>query len=228
MSGPRFTCVIPAFNEAARLPAVLKAAVGHPLFDRVLVVDDGSTDGTGDVALKHGAELLRAPLNAGKTAALRLGLAAVRTSHVVLIDADLQGLTPETITALVAPVAEGRAYASISLRGNSPWVWRRIGIDYISGERALPMELIAARLPALSGLRRFGFEVFLNGLLVKAGRPIAIVPWPDVASPAKFVKRGLWPGLFADVAMLVDIAGTIGVLGFIGQIRALRRLARIG
>lgn len=225
MNEPRFTCLIPAFNEAARLSGVLKAVVGHPLFDRVLVIDDGSTDGTGDMALRHGAELLRAPQNRGKTAALRLGLETVRTSHVVLIDADLLGLTPETIAALVAPVAEGRAYASLSLRGNSPWVWRRIGIDYISGERAFPMELIADRLPALTGLRRFGFEVFLNGLLVKAGRPIAIVSWPHVASPAKFVKRGLWPGLLADFAMLADITGTIGFLGFISQIRALRRLS---
>ncbi|WP_026793230.1 glycosyltransferase family 2 protein [Pleomorphomonas oryzae] len=227
MSGPRFTCLIPAYNEAARLPGVLKAVVGHPLFDRVLVVDDGSTDGTGEVALQHGAELLRAPTNGGKTAALRLGLETVRTSHVVLIDADLLGLTAEAVGALVAPVADGRAYASVSLRGNSPWVWRRIGIDYISGERALPMALIEGRLPALDGLRRFGFEVFLNGLLVKAGQPIAIVSWPEVASPAKFVKRGLWPGLIADVAMLSDIVATIGLLGFIGQIRAMRKL-RVG
>lgn len=227
MSGPHFTCLIPAYNEAARLPGVLKAVVGHPLFDRVLVVDDGSTDGTGEVALKHGAELLRAPRNGGKTAALRLGLETVRTSHVVLIDADLLGLTAETVSALVAPVVEGRAYASVSLRGNSPWVWRRIGIDYISGERALPMELIEGRLPALAGLRRFGFEVFLNGLLVKAAQPIAIVPWPEVASPAKFVKRGLWAGIIADVAMLGDIIATIGLLGFIGQIRAMRKL-RVG
>ena len=225
MTGQSFTCLIPAFNEAERLPGVLAAVVGHPSFERVVVVDDGSTDGTGDVALQHGAELLRAPSNGGKTRALRLGLETVRTSHVVLIDADLLGLTPAVISSLIAPVAAGTAYASVSLRGNAPWVWRCIGIDYISGERVLPMALIADRLDSLDRLRRFGFEVFLNELLVATGRPIAIVPWPDVASPAKAAKRGLWRGLIADAAMLVDIARTIGVMGFVGQIRQLRRLA---
>lgn len=226
MTGPSFTCLIPAFNEAERLPGVLAAVVGHPRFDRVLVVDDGSSDRTGDVAFEHGAELLRAPTNGGKTRALRLGLTTIRTSHVVLIDADLLGLTPAVIDQLIAPVVVGKAYASVSLRGNAPWVWRRIGIDYISGERVLPMALIADRLEALDRLRRFGFEVFLNELLVASGRPIAIVPWPGVASPAKSAKRGLWRGLLADAGMLADIARTIGVTGFVGQIRELRRLAR--
>ncbi|MCM5552862.1 glycosyltransferase family 2 protein [Pleomorphomonas sp. NRK KF1] len=225
MTAPTFTCLVPAFNEAERLPGVLAAVVGHPSFERVVVVDDGSTDGTGDIALRYGAEVLRTPCNGGKTRALRLGLETVRTSHVVLIDADLLGLTPAVISSLIAPVATGTAYASVSLRGNSPWVWRRIGIDYISGERVVPMELIAGRLEALDRLCRFGFEVFLNELLVATGRPIAIVQWPEVASPAKATKRGLWRGLLADVAMLSDIARTIGVMGFVGQIRQMRRLS---
>ena len=225
MTAPTFTCLVPAFNEAERLPGVLAAVVGHPSFERVVVVDDGSTDGTGDIALRHGAELLCTPCNGGKTRALRLGLETVRTSHVVLIDADLLGLTPAVISSLISPVATGTAYASVSLRGNSPWIWRRIGIDYISGERALPMELIAGRLEALDRLRRFGFEVFLNELLVATGRPIAIVRWPGVVSPAKAAKRGLWRGLLADAGMLSDIARTIGVMGFVGQIRQMRRLS---
>ncbi len=226
MTGPRFTCLIPAFNEADRLAGVLTAVAGHPRLDRVVVIDDGSTDGTGDVALRHGAELLRAPDNRGKTQALRRGLQTVRTSHVVLIDADLLGLTPEAVELLIAPVAAGTADASLSLRGNAPWLWRRIGIDYISGERVFPMALIADRLAALDHLRRFGFEVFLNGLLIAGGRPVSIVRWPGVASPAKAIKRGLWRGLAADASMLWDIAGTIGVMGAVGQIREMRRLSR--
>lgn len=225
MTGPSFTCLIPAFNEAGRLAGVLAAVVGHPRLDRVVVIDDGSTDGTGDVAVRYGAELLRAPDNRGKTAALRLGLQSVTTSHVVLIDADLIGLTAEAIDLLIAPVAAGSVDAALSLRGNAPWVWRRIGIDYISGERVFPMALIADRLEALDHLRRFGFEVFLNELLIASGRPVRIVAWPAVASPAKSIKRGLWRGVVADVAMLADIAGTIGVMGFVGQIRQLRRLS---
>lgn len=225
MTSQSFTCLIPAFNEAARLPRVLDAVLGHPLLSRVVVIDDGSTDGTGEVARVHGAELVAAPENVGKTKALLLGLRTVQTSHVVLIDADLLGLTPAAITALIAPVSEGAAYASVSLRGNAPWTWRQIGIDYISGERAFPMELIADRLDELEHQRRFGFEVFLNALIVASGRPVSVVHWPEVASPAKSVKRGLWRGVRSDAAMLADIAGTIGVMGFVTQIRHLRHLS---
>lgn len=108
----------------------------------MLFIDDGSTDGTGEIALRHGADLLRAPNNVGKTQALRFGLQTVQTSHVVLIDADLLGLTDKVVDALIAPVADGSVYASVSLRGNAPWIWRRIGLDYISGERVLPVEVL--------------------------------------------------------------------------------------
>lgn len=228
MKYPSFTCVIPAFNEADRLPGVLAAVMGHPFFDRVLVVDDGSSDKTTEIALRYGAELLPISENRGKTRALRLGLEAVRTSHVVLVDADLVGLTHAAITALIAPVVSGHCFASVSLRGNAPWIWRRIGIDYISGERVFPIALIVDRLEALDDLPRFGFEAYLNELLVAGGQPISIVHWPEVISPTKVLKRGLWHGLIADAGMIVDIAGTIGVSGFARQIHRLWRLSRPG
>lgn len=224
MTDRSFTCLIPAYNEAKRLPGVLKAVIGHPRLDRVVVIDDGSTDGTEEVALRHGAELLRAPENRGKTQALRLGLETVRTSHVVLIDADLLGLTPAAVSSLIAPVAAGKAYASVSLRGNAPWAWQRIGLDYISGERVFPLSLIADRLDELEHLRRFGFEVFVNELLVASSQRVSVVRWPEVASPTKSAKRGRLRGLRADAAMLADIAGTIGIFGFTTQIRQLRNL----
>ena len=46
----RLTCIIPAYNEAARLGRVLEAVIGHPMIDEVLVVDDGSSDATSEVA----------------------------------------------------------------------------------------------------------------------------------------------------------------------------------
>jgi len=220
-----FTCLIPAFNEAKRLPGVLKATLAHPLLSRVVVIDDGSTDGTDAVAQASGAELLRTPQNLGKTHALLMGLRTVETSHVVLLDADLCGLTANAVSELIEPVDTGEAYVSVSLRGNAPWTWQRIGIDYISGERVFPMELIAGHIDELEHQRRFGFEVFFNELVVSTGKPVAVVRWPDVASPPKASKRGVWRGLLSDAAMLGDITRTIGVMGFASQIRHLRELS---
>lgn len=199
------TCLIPAWNEAARLPGVLRAVIGHPLLARVLVIDDGSTDGTAQAARAAGAEVLTLTPNRGKTAALAAGIAAVEGTHVLLLDADLGGLRPADVTRLAAPVLSGRADASLSLRGNAPGIWQALGVDYISGERVLPLPLLRALAPELPDLPRFGFEVRLNRALRATGARVAVVEWSGVTSPSKAAKLGLIGGLRADAAMLRDI-----------------------
>ena len=87
----RPAAVVPAYQAEATVGAVtrgLKESV-----PRVIVVDDGSSDGTGSQAERAGAEVLRLPVNGGKGTALRAGLARVLGSdatHVVFMDADGQ------------------------------------------------------------------------------------------------------------------------------------------
>lgn len=216
-------CLIPAHNEAPRLPAVLAAVLGHPAISRVLVIDDGSTDGTAEVARAAGASVLELRPNRGKTAALAAGIRAVNEDHLLLIDADLLGLTPDAIMALVDPVSDGRAAVSLSLRGNAPGLWRAIGVDYLTGERLIPRALIAPHLDRLDQLPRFGFEVFLNGLIRQAGLRVAVVRWPAVASPLKSAKHGFWVGIVADLRMMRDIFRTIPPMVALAQIFWLRR-----
>ena len=221
-----FTCIIPAYNEAQRIGCVLDAVIGHPMLAMVVVVDDGSTDATGAVARARGARVIRTAGNLGKTNAVLEGLRRVDTSHVVLIDADLAGLTAQALTALIEPVFL-RAYdCSISLRGNAPLAWRWIGVDYISGERVLPLALLSGRLGEMTALPRFGFEVYLNRLIIAGSASVAIVGWPAVASPSKASKRGLMAGIGADVAMMADIFRTTGPVQCLRQILALRRLGK--
>ncbi|MEO8530860.1 MAG: glycosyltransferase [Deltaproteobacteria bacterium] len=219
------TCIIPAYNEAARIEAVLAVVVGHPLIDDVIVVDDGSVDGTSDlVATITGVSLIALPVNRGKTAALAQAIAQASGAHLLLVDADLIGLTARDLSALIAPVLAGHADMSISLRRNAPWLWRWIGIDYISGERVLPKALIAPQLARLQSLPKFGFEVFLNSLSIAATQRIAVVNWPDVVSPLKATKYGWWTGMRADVGMLRDMLRSVPALGLVRQIIAMRRL----
>jgi hypothetical protein len=82
--------VIPVLDEAATIGAVVQAARAH---GRVLVVDDGSRDGSGDVAAAAGAEVLRHPRRLGKAQALLTGLAAARrrgATSIVTLDGDGQ------------------------------------------------------------------------------------------------------------------------------------------
>lgn len=224
---PRLSCIIPAYNEAPRIGAVLQTALATALIDEVIVVDDGSTDTTALIAdgfaVRHpGLRVLRQPVNGGKTRAVAAGVAAARGEFLLLLDADLAGLAPDHLASLADPVIGGRAGAAISLRRNAPWPWRVIGLDYISGERVLPRALLAAHLDRLDALPRFGLEVFMNRLWIANGLQIAVVPWPGVSSPLKGAKQGLRAGLRADVNMMGDIFRTIRPWEALTQIAALR------
>lgn len=221
------TCLVPAWNEAARIGAVLRVAVGHPLLDEVIVIDDASTDDTAAVARAGGARVLCQAVNGGKSAAIARGLAEARGEIILLLDADLDGLRPGHVDALLSPVLQGRAEATISLRANAPGIWQAIGLDYVSGERAMNRNLLAGHLHAIAGLRRFGLEVFLNDLWIRCGLRLAIVPL-DVASPPKAAKHGLWRGMLGDLGMVADILRTVGPWRVLVQIGALRRMARPG
>ena len=101
----RAVALIPAFNEATSIASVVegvKASVA-----RVIVIDDGSTDGTAERARAAGAEVVAHPENRGKGHAVRTGIARVLAgdfTHVLLLDADMQHL-PEEAPALLAAAA---------------------------------------------------------------------------------------------------------------------------
>jgi glycosyltransferase involved in cell wall biosynthesis len=100
--------LIPAFNEARTIAAVVtgvKGAVSH-----VLVVDDGSTDATADVARAAGAEVLSLGMNSGKGVAIRAGLErlfADTFTHVLFLDGDLQHQPDEASRLLEAAEQTG-------------------------------------------------------------------------------------------------------------------------
>lgn len=218
------SCVIPAYNEAPRIAAVLASVVDHPAIDEVIVVDDGSSDGTAEAAAAvPGIRLIRLEQNRGKSWAVSVGIEAAAQELVLLLDSDLLGLGPEALDALIAPVRAGAADVSISLRGNSPWPWRAIGLDYISGERVMPKALIGAA-EDLRALPRFGLEMHLNRRWIAAQSRIAVVRWNTVASPWKGAKRGRWAGILADVKMLTDMFRTVPLHRAAAQIQAMRRL----
>jgi glycosyltransferase involved in cell wall biosynthesis len=101
------TCaLIPAFNEAPYIADVVERA--RPHVEEVMVIDDGSIDGTAEIARAAGATCLQFPRNCGKASALRAGIAYARDHHftcVITLDGDGQHL-PEDIPGMLR-VAEG-------------------------------------------------------------------------------------------------------------------------
>ena len=75
----------------------------------------------------------------------------------------------------------------------------------------------------LRGLPGHGFEAHLNRLALAQSYRLAVVPWKGVASPYKYLKRGLLKGAQADIGMIADVMRTVPPLAALGQICTLRR-----
>ncbi|HEX8971958.1 glycosyltransferase family 2 protein, partial [Oryzihumus sp.] len=112
--------VIPAKDEAERIAATIAAVRAIPGVDLVVVVDDGSTDATADIAREAGAVVERHPRNRGKAAAMTTGAARVAREDagtarpLLFVDADLEA-SAANLGALVPPVTAGEADMTIAI-----------------------------------------------------------------------------------------------------------------
>jgi len=197
---------------------VLEAVSGHPLLAEVIVVDDGSSDATAEIVRGFpSVKLISYHENRGKSFAMATGIAVAQSDLLMLLDADLSGLTVEHVSALAAPVLSGAADISLSLRQNSLLLFRAIGLDFVSGERVLKKELLSAALEQMHRLPRFGIEVFMNRRIIERQLSIAVTRWPQVTQARKSEKIGYWKGVRAEWRMLADLLHTAYPLELISQ-----------
>ena len=110
---PCLAVVIPVFNEAATIAAVVKTVAAESLVREIIIVDDASVDGTWNALELVGrseprAKLFRHTVNQGKGAALRTGFAQVTAPLVIVQDADLE-YDPTDYGALCKPILAGKA-----------------------------------------------------------------------------------------------------------------------
>ena len=209
---PEISIVIPAFNEALRLPATLDrverylATAGVPT--EVLVVDDGSHDTTGAVVRERAArwpqlKLLTAARNGGKGAAVRLGMAAAAGRYRLFSDADLS-VPIDDMEKLLRALRSGAGVA-IASRGlpdsqvelHQPWYRETMGKifnklvrilvlggvhDTQCGFKAFTAEVADRVFPELQ-TRGFGFDVEVLYRAQQAGYRIAEVPTRWINSP---------------------------------------------
>src|SRR5260370_2799728 len=151
---PQVAVVISAHNEADRVGAAVAAAGTLSDVDVVVVVDDGSRDGTARVAKQAGASVLRHARNRGKAAAMETGAEAVRLldqherrespRHLLFLGADL-GASAAAAGPLITPVAAGDADMTIAVFAA---LVKLGGHGFVVGLSGAGIRRAAARAPA--------------------------------------------------------------------------------
>lgn len=182
--------IIPAYNEAERISSTLEALGKVAGVDKIIVVDDGSTDNTVQLAKDAGVQVLALEENRGKGEALRRGLVLARDADVIVfLDADL-GSSAQEAGKLLHPVLEGWADMTIArfppaqkrggfglVKNLARWgIQKATGLRMespLSGQRALRREVIDKLGMLASG---FGVEVALTIDASLAGFRLREVP----------------------------------------------------
>lgn len=187
--GHRVAALIPAFDCARTIVDVVRGATRH--CEHVLVVDDGSSDATAELARSAGAEVIRHDLNRGKGAALRSGLIRLLAegfTHAFSVDGDGQHLSSEMLRLLdasrAAPgaivlgarrIAPDQEIAPIKRFGNdfaNWWVSLAAGREFRDTQTGFRIYPIAATLELGVQAERYQFESEV--LILAARRGITI------------------------------------------------------
>jgi glycosyltransferase involved in cell wall biosynthesis len=115
------SCLIPAYNEEERIKDVIYAVKNSNLVDEIIIISDGSTDQTSEIAKKcKVTKVIELKNNLGKGGAIIKGLKYAKGEIILLVDADLRGLNKENLEKLIKPVLENKADMTIGC--NIPFV----------------------------------------------------------------------------------------------------------
>ena len=231
--------VIPAFDEAGAVGAVVQSLTAAANWREVLVIDDGSADETSGAAAAAGARVIRHPYNKGNGAAVKTGIRHASGEYVLVVDADGQHSASDALRLvgflgeydLVVGAREGSTQQASAARhiGNNMLNWVA---GYLTG-RAIPDLTSGMRAARTSGLREFlhllpnGFSTPTTTTLafVKAGYSVRFEPITVGArlgqSKIKLVSDGARflmillkvITVFSPLRIFLPVAGAFFILG---------------
>jgi glucosyl-3-phosphoglycerate synthase len=198
-AGRTVSVCIPARNEAATIGPIVASVVTHltdgggglPLVDEVVVVDDGSTDGTGDVAARAGARVIGGDsASGGKGQAMRVALREAQGDLIAFIDGDVTNFGPHFVTGLLGPLLTDDTTTVVKGFYQRPLNGARDGGGRVTELMARPV--IDLLYPALAVIRQ----------------PLA----GETAAPRwVFEKCAPADGYAVELALLIDAASHFGV-----------------
>jgi glycosyltransferase involved in cell wall biosynthesis len=199
------SAIIPAYNECRTIGGVIAPMLDHPLIDEIIVVDDGSTDGTAERARSWGAKVISLPGNGGKASAMAQGVRAAKHDIIFFSDADVIGLTPAMITQIVMPVASGEYGMYVGIRGRKTyWANRLLHFTPILGGERVLTRTLWNHVP-LTYKKNFQIEIALNFFAKQLGQKMGFTVVQGLSQVIKETKRGVWLGSWQRLRMIYDI-----------------------
>jgi hypothetical protein len=202
----RVAAVVPAFNEERDIAGVLRELASYRGFTEVIVVDDGSSDATAQIAATFSVRLIRHESNRGKGAAMQSGVDAADADIIFFCDADMRGLSHELLDRILAPIISGETDMVIAMRN-----WRMYYASFLismlpilGGQRALTRALWES-VPH-KYRERFMVETALNFYARYWGNGYHYTVVPGLKQTIKEKKHGIVRGLRARLAMIGEVA----------------------
>jgi glycosyltransferase involved in cell wall biosynthesis len=197
------SCLIPAYNEEERIKDVIDAVKNSNLVDEIIIISDGSTDQTSEIAKKcKVTKVIELKNNLGKGGAIIEGLKYAKGEIILLVDADLRGLNKENLEKLIKPVLEDKADMTIGC--NIPFVKKEF-----SGLRCLKRFLLESETnEEYERLlkSRFNIENELNTKAEKKNLKVLYVKMKGVRNVHKIKKYGFKEGLKRTIEMYSQLA----------------------
>lgn len=215
------TCIIPFYNEEARIVSVIETLSSISLIDQIIVVDDGSID-NGKLLVQEycnqcsnkSIKLISYEQNRGKSYAVSIGLKEVETSYVLTFDADLSHIQPAEILFMIESMyADPHIDMGILRRITSNWYIKLLYRELIlSGQRMLKTQDLR-EVFAHNLINKYQLEVAINMYMEAHHKTTLRYPF-SAENVFKYQKRWFWYGLHRDILMFKDIFSYMGLVWF--------------
>ncbi len=199
--------IVPALNEEDNVGNVLRALLGCPDIDEVILIDDGSEDRTPEIGEEVGVKVVRLPKigGGGKANAMMEGVKRTDAEIISFFDADLKNLASEHASLLIRPVLEDRSEMCVAIRERKGWgIISKIAVKIdpllaIAGERAMKRSIFEG-VPRYF-MKGFMVETALNYYCLVNNLRVSYVKLKGLSIAIKEEKWGFWKGFKARLRM---------------------------